>query len=204
MSLRWRRNERDGVSNHQPRNCLLDRLFRHIRKKTSKLRGTGLRARNSLVTGEFPAQMVSNAEMLPFDDVIMFYYNNNNNNLINDLRFGEHHAQSNSGDRDSRYEPHFKNASLKKILHEAVMTWKHFLALLTPLWGFPTQRTIDLWLWKYLCSWPEYVLEKQLSDQWRSIIALRSRALEIEIFWHMGTRGNIRFIFSLIVFLFMV
>ena len=61
-ALRWRRNERDGVSNHQPHDCLLNRLFRRRLKETSKLRVTGLCAGNSPVTGEFPAQMASNAE----------------------------------------------------------------------------------------------------------------------------------------------
>ena len=28
MSLQWRHNERDGVSNHQPHDCLLNSLFR--------------------------------------------------------------------------------------------------------------------------------------------------------------------------------
>ena len=37
----------------------------------SKLRVTGLCAGNSPVTGEFPAQIASNAVMFPFDDVIM-------------------------------------------------------------------------------------------------------------------------------------
>ena len=58
----WRRNQRYGVSNHQPHDCLLKRLFRHISKKTSKLRVTGLCEGNSPVTGEFPAQRASNAE----------------------------------------------------------------------------------------------------------------------------------------------
>ena len=35
-----------------------------------ELRVTGLCVRNSPVTGEFSAQMASNAEMFPFDDVI--------------------------------------------------------------------------------------------------------------------------------------
>ena len=51
-----------GVSNHQPHDCLLNRLFRHRSKKTSKLRVTGLCEGNSLGTGEFPAQRASNAE----------------------------------------------------------------------------------------------------------------------------------------------
>ena len=61
-ALRWRHNGRDGVSNHQPRHCLFNRLFRCRSKKTSKLRVTGLCAGNSPVTGEFPAQMASYAE----------------------------------------------------------------------------------------------------------------------------------------------
>ena len=60
--LRWRQNGHDGVSNHQPHDCLLNRLFRRRSKKTSKLRVTGLCAWNSPVTGEFPAQMASNGE----------------------------------------------------------------------------------------------------------------------------------------------
>ena len=61
-SLQWRNNGRDSVSNHQPLHCLLNGLFRHRSKKTSKLRFTGLCVGNSPVTGEFPAQMASNAE----------------------------------------------------------------------------------------------------------------------------------------------
>ena len=41
-ALRWHHNGRDGVSNHQPHDCLLNRLFRHRSKKTSELRLTGL------------------------------------------------------------------------------------------------------------------------------------------------------------------
>ena len=50
-----------GVSNHQPLDCLLNRLFSGRSKKTSKLCVTGLCVGDSPVTGEFPAQMVSNA-----------------------------------------------------------------------------------------------------------------------------------------------
>ena len=45
--LRWRHNEQDIVSNHQPHHCLLNRLFRRRSKKTSKLRVTGLCVGNS-------------------------------------------------------------------------------------------------------------------------------------------------------------
>ena len=62
--LQWRHIGRDSVSNHQPHDCLLNRLFRRRSKKTSKLRVTGLCAGNSPVTGEFPAQRDSNAEIV--------------------------------------------------------------------------------------------------------------------------------------------
>ena len=62
IALRWRHNEHDSVSNHQPHDCLLNRLFGCRSKKTSKLRVTGLCVGNSPVAGEFPAQMASNAE----------------------------------------------------------------------------------------------------------------------------------------------
>ena len=61
-SLQWRRNGRDGISNHQPHDCLLNRLFRRRSKKASKLRVTGHCAGNSPMTGELAAQMASNAE----------------------------------------------------------------------------------------------------------------------------------------------
>ena len=42
VSLQWRHNERDDVSNHKRIDCLLNRLFRSRSKKTSKFRVTGL------------------------------------------------------------------------------------------------------------------------------------------------------------------
>ena len=61
-TLQWRQNEHNGVSNHQPHDCLLNHLFRRRSKKTSKLCVTGLCEGNSPVTGEFPAQRASNTE----------------------------------------------------------------------------------------------------------------------------------------------
>ena len=61
-TLQWRHHDHDGVSSHQPHDCLLNRLFRHTWKKTSKLRVTGLCDGNSPATGEFSAQRASNAE----------------------------------------------------------------------------------------------------------------------------------------------
>ena len=61
-TLQWRKNGHDSVSNHQPHDCLLNRLFRRRSKQILKLRVTGLCAGNSPGTGEFPAQMASNAK----------------------------------------------------------------------------------------------------------------------------------------------
>ena len=60
--LQWRHNRRDGDSNHQPHDRFLNRLFKRRSKKTSKVRGTGLCAGKSQVTGEFRTQMASNVE----------------------------------------------------------------------------------------------------------------------------------------------
>ena len=43
VTLQWHHNECDGVSNHRLLECLLNRLFRHRPKNTSKLHVTGLR-----------------------------------------------------------------------------------------------------------------------------------------------------------------
>ena len=62
ITLQWRHNGRDSVSNHEPHDCLLNRLFRRRSKITSKHRVTGLCAGKSPETGKFPAQRASNAE----------------------------------------------------------------------------------------------------------------------------------------------
>ena len=77
MSLQWRHNGHDSVSNYQPHDYLLNRLFRRRSKKTSKLCVTGLCAGNSPGTGEFPAQMASNAENIS----IWWRYHGDNRNL---------------------------------------------------------------------------------------------------------------------------
>ena len=64
LSLYWRHNGHDGVSNHQRLDCLFSRFFRRRSKKTSKLCVANLCVENSSVTGEFPAQRASNARNL--------------------------------------------------------------------------------------------------------------------------------------------
>ena len=71
-SLRWRHNDHDGVSNHQPHGCLFNRLFRRRSKKTSKIRVTGLCAGNSPEPVNSPHKGPVTRKMFPFDDVIMW------------------------------------------------------------------------------------------------------------------------------------
>ena len=75
-TLQWRHNERDGVSNRQPPDFLLNRLFRHRSKKTWKLRDTGLCEGNSPVTVNCPYKGPVTRKMFLLDDVIMKPYLN--------------------------------------------------------------------------------------------------------------------------------
>ena len=67
-------NEHDGVSNHQPYDCLLNRLFRRRSNKTSKLHVTGLCAGNSPVTNLRPT--LQQGPKIPF-----VIFNNNKTKL---------------------------------------------------------------------------------------------------------------------------
>ena len=73
-SLHWRHNDHNSVSNHQPHGCLLNRLFRHRSKKTSKLCITGLCADNSPGPVNSPHKGPVTQKIIPFDDVIMCWW----------------------------------------------------------------------------------------------------------------------------------
>ena len=77
ITLRWRHNGSDSVSNHQPHDCLLNCLFRRRSKKTSKLRVTGLCVGNSPGPVNSPHKGPVTRKMFPFDDVIMKYWFSN-------------------------------------------------------------------------------------------------------------------------------
>ena len=70
-SLQWRHYDHDCVSNHRPRGCLLNRLFRRRSKKTSKLHVTGLCVGNSPGPVNSPHKVPATRKMFRFDDVIM-------------------------------------------------------------------------------------------------------------------------------------
>ena len=71
LALQWRHGERDGVSNHQPHDSLLKRLFRRTSKKTSKLRATGLCVGNSPWPVNSPHKEPVTRKMFPCHAVIM-------------------------------------------------------------------------------------------------------------------------------------
>ena len=70
-SLQKWRNGHDNVSNHQPHDCLLNRLLRPRSMKPSKTRVTGLCPGNSPVNP--PHKWPVTQKMFPFDDVIMYH-----------------------------------------------------------------------------------------------------------------------------------
>ena len=71
ITLHWRHNDHDGVSIHQPHDCLLNISFRHRGKKTSKLRVTGLCEGVHQGPVNSPHKGPVTRKMFPFDDVII-------------------------------------------------------------------------------------------------------------------------------------
>ena len=67
-TIRWRHNGHDSFSNHQPHDCLLNRLFGRRWKKTSKLAFVWGIHRGPVNS---PQKWPVTRKMFPFDDVIM-------------------------------------------------------------------------------------------------------------------------------------
>ena len=72
-SLQWRHIRHDGVWNHQPQDCLLNRLFRRRSKKTSKLLVTGFVRGIHRWPVNSPHKGPVTRKMFPFDDVILYW-----------------------------------------------------------------------------------------------------------------------------------
>ena len=71
-SFQWRHNERVGVSNHQPHDCLLNRLFKVQIKETSSSASLAFVRRIHRWPMNSPQKGPVTWKMFPFDDVIMF------------------------------------------------------------------------------------------------------------------------------------
>ena len=70
-TLQWRHNGHDGVSNHQPRHCLLNRSFGRRAKKTSNLDSLAFLWGIHRGPVNSPHKWPVTRKMFPFDDVIM-------------------------------------------------------------------------------------------------------------------------------------
>ena len=71
--LHWRHNGRDGVSNHQSHDCLLNRIFRRRSKKTSSSASLAFVRGNHRGPVNSPHKGPVTRKMFPFDDVIMHW-----------------------------------------------------------------------------------------------------------------------------------
>ena len=113
-SLQWRHNDSDGVSNHQPHDCLLKRLFMRRSKKhqssasLSFVRGIHRSPVNS------PHKGPVTRKMFPFDDVIM---QRNHHWFSNDLSPVWHQGETFSDELDPRKSQCNLNRMHKKSQH---------------------------------------------------------------------------------------
>ena len=73
LTLEWRHNGRDGVSNHQPHHCLLNRLFRRGSKKHQSSASLAFVLGIHRWPVNSPHKWQVTRKMFPFDDVIMRY-----------------------------------------------------------------------------------------------------------------------------------
>ena len=74
VSLRWRRNGHDGVSNHQPHHCLLNRLFGCYQRKHQSSASLAFVREIHRGPVNSPHKWPVTRKMFPFDDVIMCYF----------------------------------------------------------------------------------------------------------------------------------
>ena len=162
------RDERDGVSNHQPHDCLLKRLFRCRSKETSMLRVTGLCAGISPVTDEFPAQRISKAEnvsiwwrhhvtaMMPHE------YHSVPNSKLKTNKMSKLHIYQLlwAGSSSGWWIPltitsNVESVSMSwRLIHDDVIKWKHFPRNWPFVRGIHRSRTkaSDAELWCFLWS----------------------------------------------------
>ena len=142
-SLWWRHNGSDGISNHQPYDCLLNRLFGRRSKKTSKLRVTGLCVENSPGTDEFPAQMASNAKSVSFDDVIM---------MTSNFHITVPLWEESTGDRKA--ECHYNDVTMSAMVSQITPIWAVCSAVCSGAHQRKHQSSASLSLVRGIHRWP--------------------------------------------------
>ena len=117
-ALLWRHNGRDGVSNHQSHDCLINRSFRRRSKKTSKPCVTGLDVGFHRGQVNSPHKRPVTRKIFPFDDVIMKLRGDHIHRVVWDLI--------------SRPYPNFKNilTTYLRIIH----SWVRARTLFSQQW----------------------------------------------------------------------
>ena len=146
LPLQWRHNGRDNVSNHQPCECLLNRLIRCWSKKTSKLCVTGLCAGNSPETsefGEFPAQRASNVENVSI--------------------WWRHHAHQFLAATKQLYKWYFPSVCLSVRLSVCLSHLFHHVPIMVSSWNFQ-----ELLPWSKVMSMQKVKVRGQRSMSQRS------------------------------------
>ena len=154
-SLQWRNNDHDGVSNHQPHGCLLDRLFRRRSKKTPKLRVTGLCAGNYPGPANSLHKWPVTRKMFPFDDVIMIWNMSAvfcaENKILILLKYGENNKLC----KYCLVTPDHPTGGYRET-SDSIIDCKHDRSDAQTVWRFEftidmvqsCQLTVDLHIWK--------------------------------------------------------
>ena len=136
FALRWRHNDHDGVSNHQPHGCLLNRLFRRRSKQTSKRRVTGLCVGNSPGPVNSPHKGPVTRKMFAFDDVIM-----GSQRRICHVGFNHYPAISQTHSSRTKQTYIFVNRTDKQQFWE---TFKGYIDGLTQDCNIPIANVLDI------------------------------------------------------------
>ena len=77
QALRWRHNDHDSVSNHQPHGCLLNLYSDADQRKHQRSASLAFVLGNSPGPVNSPHKGPVTRKMFPFDDVIMGFFNRN-------------------------------------------------------------------------------------------------------------------------------
>ena len=133
--LHWRHNGCDGVSNHQPHDCLLSRLVMRRSQKTPKLCVTGFSRGNWPVNS--PHKGPVTRKMFPFEDVIVHQVNTFaprlNQNLCNTITHFVTLSRKMCWNGLSVHQMLLKKCS--KAVHWQFFMCSHFHACFKLIWG---------------------------------------------------------------------
>ena len=183
--LQWRCNDRDGVWDHWPHDCLVNRIFRRTSKKTPKLHVTGRGIHRWPVNSPHKGPVTQ--KMFPFDDVIMHCSMWPTqvclSEIIISLLFGKARKAHFYSFMKNRLICHWPAGSRIQCLlfvylqcylispvHDDVIKWKHFSrywpfvrGIHRSLW-IPRTKASDAELWCFLWPGPDWVNSREAGD----------------------------------------